>query len=103
MLRGFIRIIDNLKIDDLLFLGNFIGHDSHGVLIVFGKLIFMNFSLALASKLIIALYKPGAFFAFFIRAVRVIFPVGTSSYADRQIARLYEPNVHPICFRPLQN
>lgn len=102
MLRGFTRVIENLSIDDLLFLGNFIGHDSHGVLFVVCKFIFMNFSLALASKLIIALYKPGAFFAFFIRAVRVIFPVGASAYADRQFARLYEPNVHPIRFRPLE-
>ena len=103
MLWGFVRIIQNLNADDLVFLGNFIGHDAHGVLIVVCKFIFMNFNLALASKLIIALYKPGAFFAFFIQAVRVIFPVGTSPYVDRQLAQLCEPNVHPIRFRPLQH
>lgn len=103
MLQGFRRIIENLSFDDQLFLGNFIGHDSHGVLTVFCAYIFMHLGTALASKLIIALYRPGAFFAFYIRAVPVIFPFRTSPFGFHPLAQLYEPNVRPIRFRPLRH
>ena len=104
MLQGFIRMIKNLDIDEMLFLGNFIGYDSNGVLIVVCKYIFMKLGMALAAKLIIALYKPGAFFAFYIRAVHEIFPFRTAPHAYGQFVRLYYRDMQrSIRFRPLRN
>lgn len=104
MLQGFIMMIKKLDINEMLFLGNFIGYDPHGVLNAVCKYIFTKLGMALATKLIIALYKPGAFFAFFIRAANEIFPYRTAPHGYGQLVRLYYRDMQSILrFRPLRN
>jgi|JI102314A2RNA_FD_contig_31_8595426_length_980_multi_2_in_0_out_0_2 hypothetical protein len=66
------RIFINVSSAELTFLLNYIQMDEHGVLFLFQKSIYACLKCKLASQLIVALYKPGAFIMFFSKVLTIL-------------------------------
>jgi hypothetical protein len=62
---------------ELNFLYNYINIDEHGVLFLFQKTLYTVLKCKLASQLIVALYKPGAFISFFQKVLAVVSKKGS--------------------------
>lgn len=72
MIARFAQLFSNLSTIDLSFLSFFISMDESGVLFLFQKFFYGCLKCKLASQLIIALYKPGAFISFFNSVVKLL-------------------------------
>jgi len=72
MISRFAQLFSNLSITELSFFSYFISMDESGVLFLFQKFFYACLKCKLASQLIVALYKPGTFIAFFDRVVKLL-------------------------------
>lgn len=66
------KIFVHVSSVELSFLFNYIQVDEHGVLFLFQKVIYACLKCKLASQLIVALYKPGAFIMFFSKVLDIL-------------------------------
>jgi hypothetical protein len=72
MITRFAKLFANLSMTELSFISYFISMDESGALFLFHKFIYTCLKCKLASQLIVALYKPGAFIAFFDKVVKLL-------------------------------